>query len=117
MTETIPSYPCLEFACVGTESDGLGATKPREFTYFMNLTCSNATMDHVLHYAEKGYIAKAIHNVKPVQVDAENGGNQYNENWAKIVNYVNQLNRHETAAVARKPIAQLVEKVKAKVDG
>ena len=110
MSVKIPDYPVLEFTAKRKEPDGKGGYEIKDAPFFMDLRGSNATLDHVLVYTSKGYTVEKFHNVSNELL-------LKNESWLKIHNFVVSVNRQADVVSKRKPIAELVEKVKGKIDG
>lgn len=102
--------PTLEFITKGLRSIAEGVREPYEDSFFMDLRGSNATRDHVLHYTAKGYRVVGFHNVSAEQL-------ALNDSWKEIAAYVNDVQGQAQRIAKAKPIAELVEKQKAKSNG
>lgn len=100
-------YPALEFQCERILSDDKGSRKKVVTPFYMDLTTSGATKDHVLHYAKKGYQIIGFHNVSNELIEK-------NETIREVVSTVNAILGQVQRAVHKKPIAELVEKQKEK---
>ena len=107
---SVPSYPVLEFVAVRNELAADGSRVKSEAPFLMDLRASNATLDHVIHYTQKGYRVVKMHNVDPSLLEK-------NESWAAIASYLASISNQVKAALKAKPIADLVEKQKAKTNG